>query len=116
MDISPTVMGQLEEAQAAVAADAQLAGPPIATGAMTSEIDVFGLSATGSGPAPHVLVDHYFTSTNAFLWIYAGNGWRNAKLSSDDEQGIAKVAFEADHVHVWWNDSKVTMLRCWKIF
>jgi hypothetical protein len=117
MDISTNVMRQLEEAQAAVTADTPMAGPPIATGVTTSQTDVFGFSAAGSGQVAHVLVDHYFTSTNAFLWAYSANGWKHATLSTDDEQGIAKVAFEANRVDVWWTDSnKVTMLRCWKTF
>jgi hypothetical protein len=117
MDISPTVLRQLEEAQAAVAAATSLTGPPVASNVLAAGQDHFGVAASGSATVDNLLVDHYFTNTAMTLWARAANGWRHAPLDSDDEQGIAKVAFAADRVDAWWNDSNtVTMLRCWKTF
>lgn len=117
MNIDPTIMRQLEEAQAAVETTAPMSGPPIAPNAITSDADVFSVGAAGSGQAVHVLLDHYFTNTNAFFWAHAGGSWRHASVTADDEAGIAKVAFEADRVDTWWNSAnKVTILRCWKTF
>lgn len=117
MEISPTIMQQLEEAQAQVAAGTTLAGPPVAPEVSATDTGVFGFGASGSGQAVHVLLDHYFTSTSKVLYAFAGNSWRHALVSPDDEQGIAQVAFSADRIDAWWNDSnKVTVLRCWKTF
>ena len=118
MDISPDVMEQLEEAQAAVLAAESRVGPPIAAGAMTSETDGIGLSDGGNGQVSYLLVYHYFAFNVplAYLWVRAGDWWRSTKLSSDDEQGIVKVAFEADRVDAYWAGDEVTTLRCWKTF
>ncbi len=117
MDISPAIMQQLQEAQAELATASTLPGPPVAGEASVSDTGVFSFGASGSGTAVHVLADHYFTSTSKVLWIYAENTWRYAPLTSDDEQGIAQVAFLADRVDGWWNDgNKVNLLRCWKTF
>lgn len=115
MEISATVMRELEEAQAALAATATFAGPPLAAEPAAGESGTF--SATGSGTADHVLADHHFTGAARTLWIYAGSGWRHAPLSAADEEGIAQVAFSADRVDGWWSESnKITTLRCWRIF
>ena len=117
MDISAEVMQQLEAAQAAVVSSTTPEGPPVATEVQPGSGDVFGFSASGSGQVTQVLVDHYFTGTSKFLWARAADAWRHAPLTSDDEQGIAQVAFSADRIDAWWNDSnKGTVLRCWKTF
>jgi hypothetical protein len=117
MEISAEVMQQLEAAQAEVASSETPAGPPVTAEVQLGSGDLFGFGASGSGQATQLLVDHYFTGTSKFLWAMAGGGWRHAVLTADDEQGIAQVAFSADRVDVWWNDSnKVTLLRCWKTF
>ena len=68
MDIDPTIMQQLEEAQAALDSTAPIGGPPIAADSAMSAADPFSFSASGSDTAVHVLVDHYFANANAFLW------------------------------------------------
>jgi hypothetical protein len=116
-EISAAVLQQLQQAQAALAANLEAQGPAVepAVTAQAAAQPLFG--AAGSGQAKHVLLDHYFTSTLRRFWALAGDAWRHRNVATEDEQGLVQVAFMADRVDVWWDDSNVvTIVRCWKNF
>jgi len=77
-------------------------------------LDVLGLAAAGSGTAKYILVDYSFTSSVRYLWAYVDTEWKYRALNDDQVAGIAKVALEANTVQVWWTDSQITFIRCWK--
>jgi hypothetical protein len=115
-EISPAIMQQLAEAQAALMSE-PATGPPVMEDIEEGEFAAEMFGAAGSGQAAHVLVDHHFTSSARRLWAHAGGAWRHANIGSADEAGIAQVAFLATRTDAWWDASnKLTILRCWKSF
>lgn len=75
-----------------------------------------GVAPSGSATAKYVLLDHFFGGSNGTLWAYDGSSWRAASTAEPaDEQGVAQVAFAANRVDLWWNDSNaLTIVRSWK--
>lgn len=70
----------------------------------------------GSGEAKYLLVDYSFTSNVRTLWAYAGDRWRHRRINDAQVAGIAKVVMESDRLDVWWSDSTINFVRCWKKF
>lgn len=117
MEISTDVLQQLEMAQAQLAQSMEAGTPPVSPvlGTSAGTQQVFG--AAGSDTAKHVLVDHYMTSSSRRLWAYADNGWRSRAITNTEEQGLAQIAYAANRVDVWWdNSNNLTIIRCWKTF
>lgn len=77
-------------------------------------LGVLGLTAAGSGTAKYILVDYSFTTSVRYLWAYVDTEWKHTALNEDQVAGIAKVVLEANTVQVWWTDSQITFIRCWK--
>ena len=67
----------------------------------------------GSGSAKYILVDKHFAG-GATLWAYAGAKWRNRGVTDTDLSGFVQELFTADRVDVWWDGSKITLIRPWK--
>ena len=82
--------------------------------------DVFGMwnmvvpTVKGSGYAQYLLVDYSFTSNYRVLWAYAGNAWRNRRITDVQVAGIAKLLMESSKVYVWWDENRITMVRGFK--
>ncbi|SDO16966.1 hypothetical protein SAMN04515671_0020 [Nakamurella panacisegetis] len=75
-----------------------------------------GSPSAGNGTATYLLLDHYFGGSSGTFWTFDGTTWRAAGTSEPaDEQGLAQVAFAANRVDMWWDDSDaVTVVRAWK--
>ena len=120
------IMAELEaksEKLLAAAAAPEIAEEPVlaaleeAAKEFYAEMPEVGLvTAAGSGRASHALVDYSFTSNYRVLWAYAGNAWRNRRITDAQVAGIAKIVMEATWLDVWWTDSKLTFVRCGKKF
>ena len=77
-------------------------------------VQVLGISAAQSGTATHALVDYIFTSTVRRLWAYVGGRWRGRNINEVQVTGIAKLVMEADRLDVWWSNTTINFVRCWK--
>ncbi len=114
-EINPEVMQKLEEAQAHLAQQPIIEGPPIKENALMQEEVGQTFGQAGSGAAQHILIDHYFTSSLRRLWVYADNAWRNRVVNDEALKGIVQTAFDAKSVHIWWNvNNQITLMRCRK--
>ncbi|ABM03464.1 hypothetical protein Ping_1672 [Psychromonas ingrahamii 37] len=113
-EISLEIMQQLENAQVSLAQSMVAGGPPMTAGSTTPNLAETTFGAAGSGQAKYLLLDHYTTSSTRILWAHSGD-WRSANVTNTEEQGLAQVAFAANRVDVWWdNSNKITLMRCWK--
>ena len=120
------IMTELEsesEKLYAAAAPPEVAAEPIAAAIEKAAKEVYArmpevglVAAAGSGKASYALVDYSFTSDYRVLWAYAGGKWRNRFITDAQVGGIAKLLMEATQLGVWWTDSKITFMRCWKKF
>ena len=120
------IMAELEAESEKLRAEAEapkVAVEPVAAALEEAAKEVYvsmpevGLvAAAGSGTASYALVDYSFTSSYRVLWAYAGNAWRRRAINDAQVAGIAKVVMEAARLDVWWTDSKLTFVRCWKKF
>ena len=114
-EISSEVMQELEEAQAQLAQQSIIEGPPVQEKELMQEKVGQTFEQAGSGTAKHILVDYYFTSSHRRLWVYANNSWRNRLVNDEALKGIVQTAFEAKSVSVWWNaNNQITLMRCRK--
>lgn len=114
-EISPEVMKKLEEAQAFLAQQPIIEGPPIKQEILMQEEVGQTFEQAGSGAGQHILIDYYFTSKLRRLWVYADNAWRNRVVNDEALRGIVQTAFEAKSVHLWWNaNNQITIMRCRK--
>jgi len=102
-------------------AAAEVAEAPVAAALEQAAKEVYAtmpqvglVAAAGSGRASYALVDYSFTSAARVLWAYAGDAWRYKVISDAHVAGIAKVVMEATWLDVWWTDSNLTFVRCWK--
>ena len=117
IEIIPEVLQQLEQAQAELTQSMEAGGPPVAAEISTPGVaqPIFG--AAGSGTAKYVLLDHYTASSLRRLWVHEGGKWRGRNVTNTEEQGLCQVAFAANRVDVWWDNSdQLTIMRCWKNF
>jgi len=112
-----------EKLKAAVAVAPEVAAEPAAAALEQAAKEVYAgvpavglVTAAGNGRASYVLVDYSFTSTQRVLWAYAGDAWRYRIISDAQVAGIAKAVMESTYVDVWWTDSSMTFVRCWKKF
>jgi len=79
-------------------------------------VQVLGISAAQSGTASYALIDYVFTSNVRRLWAYAGGSWKGRNINEAQVAGIAKVIVESYRLDVWWSDSTINFIRCWKKF
>ncbi|MGM0445127.1 MAG: hypothetical protein ACQEQH_01845 [Bacillota bacterium] len=114
-EISPEVMQKLEEAQAHLAHQTTIEGPPIEEKDLVQGKVGKTFEQAGSGAAKHILIDHYFTSSLRRLWVYSDNAWRNRVINDEDLKGIVKTIFKAKSMQIWWDaNNQITLIRCRK--
>lgn len=119
-EIEPNVIKELEIAQGAAqgaAPEEELGGIEASVMGELREADaaVGGIGASGAGTAKYVLIDYYTTSALRRIWAYIPNtGWKYRNISEGQVATIGKVAMEAKVIQVWWTDSQITLMRCWK--